>query len=263
MPGIHFLASQEVVKGANAVPCAPGGEVLVHEQLLDAGVIVLGRPSTLHWFPVGVHVLHPFALADRIEDQHHVAEARQSLAERLIGLDRLAVVRMAAGADDAREREGPAFGNVEIRRHQESWTALEDHVLDRVRVALDDLHDAGIQRRLLRERAKRLADSAADGLHIRFDVRLGRQRREPFQPLLIELVLAPDEEFLDHAREAIQRRERPRLRGTCGLHGGRGNWPAQRQADTAERERLERRPPRDTVCWNCSLFGHVHAIWSM
>ena len=199
---VDLLAGDQVIERADAVPRAPRAEALVDQDLLDAGVVVLAGAGPAQRLPVRVHVLHPLALADRVEDQDDVAQPRQALAEGLIRLDRLAVRRMPARADHARQREASSLRDVEIRRHQEPRPALEEDVLDLVGIALDDFRHARVERRLLGERPERLTDLSADRLHVRFGVGLRLQRGEPFQPLLVYLVLARHEELLDHARES-------------------------------------------------------------
>ncbi len=211
VPLVHFVARHQVVEGANAVPRAPRAEALVNEHLLNASVVVLGGSRPARRLPVRVHVLHPLALADGIEDQHDVAEPRQSLAEGLIGLDRLAVRRVPARRDDSRERESSSLGNVEIRRDEEPRTAFEEDVLDLVGVPFDDLGHSWIERSLLRQRAERFADFVPDRPDVGLGVSFRRQGCEPFQALLVDLVLACDEELLNHAGEAVERPEGERV----------------------------------------------------
>ena len=122
---VHFFARHQVIERANAVPGAPHPETLVDEHLLNAGVVVLSGPCAVHGFQARVHVLHALALANRIEDQHHIAQTRQSLTEGLIRLNRFAVIRMSARGHHTRKWKAPPLGNIKIRRHQKPWAAFE------------------------------------------------------------------------------------------------------------------------------------------
>ena len=170
MPDIHFLTGHQVIQGANAVPSTPHAKALVDEKLLDAGVVVLSGPCPAHGLPVRVHVLHPFTLADRIEDQNHIAQAREPLAEGLICINGLAIGRMPARGHHARTRESPPLRNVEIRRHQELWTAFEENILDLVGIPLHDLRHAGIEWCLFGIGSEGCANFSPDGLDIGFGV---------------------------------------------------------------------------------------------
>jgi hypothetical protein len=89
---IYFRTRQQIIECADAIPRAPGGEGFAHQHLLIARVIVLCDADAPARFQLLIHILQAFALADRIEDQHHVALPRQALREGLIRLARLAVV---------------------------------------------------------------------------------------------------------------------------------------------------------------------------
>ena len=70
------------------------------------------------------------------------------------------------------------------------------------------------------------------------DLRLGvgarGQRRDRFQPLLMQLIFTSDKKLLDHAREAVQGRQRRSLRRTCSrLHRVCGNVAGDRHAGAA------------------------------
>ena len=243
MARVDLLAGDQIIERADGVPRAPRAEAFVHQDLLDARVVVLGGAGPAYRLPVRIHVLHALALADRVEDQHDVAETREPLAERLIRVDRLAVRRMPARAHHARQREPPSLGDIEIRRHQESRAALEEHVLDLVGIPLGRLRDARVERRLLGERPERLTDLSADRPHVRLRVGLRLQRREPFQPLLVQRVLARHEELLDHARKAVQRRERGRACRRWGLHRVDRDVPVKRGTRAADGKGVQHLAP--------------------
>ena len=255
MAEIDLLARHQVVKGTDAIPRAPCPEALVDENLLDACVVVFRCSRSVLRLQLGVEVLHPLALTDRIEDEDDIAQACQSLAEGLIGLDGLAVIRMPAGRYDTRKREVSTFRNVEVRRHEKSRPAFEEDVLDCVCVALDDLRHTGIERRLFRKRTERLADLSTDRPDIVLGVSPRRQGSDSLYPLLVYLVLTPDKELLHHARETVEREKRGgRCRCPTGLHRVRGQVTGQRGAGAAERQRAEHPAARDAR----GADGHVH-----
>ena len=157
---------------------------------------------------VFIDVLQPLALADRIEDQHHVALPGQPLGEALIRLDRLAGRRMAAAADDARQREfarGRFVRHVEIRRDGKAGAAFEDDLFDAIRIALDRAGDSGVQRRPLRLRAEGLGNSLLHRADVGFGIGLGFQSREPLFVLGFGGLDLIDEPLLHHPREAVER----------------------------------------------------------
>ena len=154
---VDLLAGHQIIERADAVPRAPRAEEFVDQELLVARVIVLGGAGPAPRLPVRIHVLHALALADRVEDQHDIAETREPLAERLIRVVALPLAEWPHEPTTPGQREPPSLGNVEVRRHQESRAALENHVLDLVGIALDDFRDARVERRLLGERPERLA----------------------------------------------------------------------------------------------------------
>ena len=260
MAHINLFARHQVVERANPVPGAPHPEALVDEHLLDAGVIVLAGSRPVQRLQVGIQVLHPLALADRIENQHHITQTRQSLAEGLIRLNGLAVIRVSAGCHHTRKREVPPLRDVKIGGHQKPWPAFEQDVLYLVGVALHDFGHAGIERCFLGKRSKQFANLAPNGLDVVFRVGPRGQTRQPLQPLLVYFVLARHEELLHHTGKAVEGEKRGYFGGgPSGLHGIGRKLPSQRDPCAADRKRVEHLASRDALTAGRFVFMHSSA----
>src|SRR5688572_32979690 len=133
--------------------------MLADENLLLARVMVLANARAVPRLERRVDVLQPLTLPNRIEDEHDVALPGEPLAKRLVAADRFAREGVTALAHHARQRKRAAFRHIEIRRHQKTGTALEDHVLDVIGVALDPAGDAGVERSFFRPRPHALLDA--------------------------------------------------------------------------------------------------------
>src|SRR5689334_7555462 len=132
-------------------------------------------PAAMTRFQIVVQILQSFDLADRVENEHYVAEVGQTLGEALITIDGFASCRVAAAPDDARQRHFAIRGNVEIGRNWKIRSAFEDNLFDLVCIALDDAGDTCIERRPLRLWAEAFADALLDRADIVFGVLLRLQ----------------------------------------------------------------------------------------
>jgi hypothetical protein len=134
---VDFRSCEQVIESTNSVPGPPTAEKLADQELLIASVEVLADADPRASFCFLMTILQTFSLPDRVEDQNDVSHAAQSLGKRLVGLGRLAVVRMAARTDHSRQGEFLPLGNVKVGCDEELRTAFEDHLFNPVRVALD------------------------------------------------------------------------------------------------------------------------------
>ena len=120
-----------------------------------------GPPCQGPVYPRVVGLL-PFALADRIESQHHEALQRQVGGEPLpLGL---AFLRVACLQKNAGITAG-LDGQVQIGGDVEAGQALENHLLDGVVPGLDAAGNSGIERAVVAgQAADQLQKSLASGL---------------------------------------------------------------------------------------------------
>lgn len=116
--------------------------------------------------------MQPLALADGVEDEHDVAHAGETLAERLVRGFGLAVVRVTAGANHTRPQPLRPLRQVQVRGDEEPGPALEDHFLDGVSVAFEFAGHLRVERRLLRELAEARHDLLARIANVGFGVGL-------------------------------------------------------------------------------------------
>src|SRR5512145_2351802 len=100
---------------------------------------------------------------------------------------------MAADADHAGQRKGPALGDVKIARDQKARAALEDDVLNPILVALDRACDAGVQRRLLGPGTEAALDLLLHVADVGLGVRAALERGPPLVGLLLHLADLLDE----------------------------------------------------------------------
>jgi len=89
---IDFRSCEQVVKSANAIPCAPRAEKLADKELLIPDPVMLAAANAVTRLEFVGEVLQAFTLANRIEYQNDVALPNKTLAERLIKVAGLAVV---------------------------------------------------------------------------------------------------------------------------------------------------------------------------
>ena len=99
---IDLRTREEVVERADAVPCPPRAEEFADEFHLVAGMVVLGGGAFDEKRSGGIDILGALALADRVENEAGGAETGETLGKALVGLGALAVLGVAATADDAR-----------------------------------------------------------------------------------------------------------------------------------------------------------------
>src|SRR4029078_9905322 len=97
-----------------------------------------------------IDVLQPFALADRIEDQHDISQPREPLSKTLIGSNRLTVGRMPATSHHTRQWQLAVGWHIQIRRDRKTRSAFENHFLNSIGIALHDTRHARIERSPLR-----------------------------------------------------------------------------------------------------------------
>src|SRR5438874_73028 len=114
---------------------------------------------------------------------------------------------MAAAADDARQRELLPFGEIQIGGDQKLGPALEDDFLDLVGFALDGARDTGIERRLRGERPEAKLNVLLYCLDVRLGVGPALETGADLESGLFRAANALDKVLLDHAREAVERRQ--------------------------------------------------------
>ena len=170
---------------------------------------------------------------------------------------------MPARGHYAGQRKASSLWNVEIRRHQKPRAAFEEHVFDLVGVSFDDLRHAGIERCLFRIGSERLADFSPHGLNVGFCLGLRGQLCQSLQTLLMQLVLARHEKFLDHAREAVERRQRRRFSHARRLHRVGGKAPGQRHTGTTQRKCVEHPAAGDASAASGSDLTHARILHEM
>ena len=215
---VDLFTCQQIIECADAVPGAPGGEVLTHEKLLIARLEMLARAHANGRLEVLVGVLNALPLPQRIENQDDVPLSGQPLGERLIRLGGFPIGRMPARADDARSRPALAFGKVQVRGHQKTGTTLEQNVFDAVGIAFEGARGPWIEGRLFRPGAEALVDPTTDRLYVRLGVRLRLERRLGAESRLLRLPYLTHEVLLNHPRETVQRRNiRLRISGRQAL----------------------------------------------
>src|SRR3954471_23845718 len=104
---------------------------------------MLAHAAAMSRLQIRPDVLQSLPLANRIENQHYVTEPRQCLSKTLIRLNCLASRRVPAASYHARQRQLAVRRNIEIGGDRKIRPALEDDLLDFIRVALDDARHAG------------------------------------------------------------------------------------------------------------------------
>src|SRR5262245_39801349 len=114
---------------------------------------------------------------------------------------------MAAAPHEAGRGKLAACGNIKVGSDRKIRPALEDDFLDLVSIALDCADDAGVERSAHRLWSKRLPGALLDGSDIGFSVGLGFQARQTLLDSVLCIANLIDEPFLDHPREAVERRE--------------------------------------------------------
>src|SRR6476661_3265242 len=143
MRRIDFLARKQIVERANSIPGPPCAKKFADEKLLITGPQMLANAVAMAGFEILIQVLQAFALTNRIENEHDIAQAGEALGETLIAIDGFARCRVAATADYARQGQLAVRGNIQVGRDWKIRPALEDDFFDLVRVTFDDAGDAG------------------------------------------------------------------------------------------------------------------------
>src|SRR5439155_1666244 len=103
--GIHFLAADEIIERADAVPDGVAGDAVAGDQGLHAEHGVLARRGyEARGAQVGIVELQPFALADRVPGERYEALGREAAQHVLPRLMRLRAGFMPQRKQDGRER---------------------------------------------------------------------------------------------------------------------------------------------------------------
>ena len=132
------LQRGQIVDAAHAVPDAIAGQAAAEQIQRVAKHRMFAAAEVEARFPLfRIPELAAFPLADRIVGQHDVAALRQVDVQGLIRRRRLAVVGMAARAEDAGPGRRNLLRPVQERRHKVAREALIRQLLDDVIAGVD------------------------------------------------------------------------------------------------------------------------------
>ncbi len=177
--GIDFLARQQVIEGAQAVPDGVARQAVAYQKALNSKHSVLGRGTyDLRFAEVFIIELHALALADCVPGERHVAPASQRNQYLLPDRVRLCARFMPERKQDAWKGSLASFGQIEVGRHIETGLAFENHLFDPVIVLLDYADDTRIEGRALGKPAQGLEHTLADVPLASGDIRRAREARD-------------------------------------------------------------------------------------
>src|SRR5690242_429047 len=135
-----------------------------------------------------VKVLVAFALAERIEGQHHVTFSGQSLIDVRVVAVGLAVRRMPQGCKDSWEGAVAATGKVQIGGDVDLRVAFKNDLFDPIGAAVNGSGDARVQRGLLKWTAQKFPDCGTDPFNTGPDVGLSPHGPKLRQPPLARFI---------------------------------------------------------------------------
>ena len=147
---------------------------------------------------LGVHILKPLALPQRVDRHDDKTGGRKIDADRLVNGVRLAAVRMPMREDDRRCRRLYAVRDIQRRRDIEVRDAFIDQLLDAEPASLEDSCYAGVQRSpLCRQAAERFEIALLDSASARLKVGYACDLR-PLPFLSAKMRLRPPAQVLRH-----------------------------------------------------------------